>query len=170
MLFFTRKQCFFAGIGLVCLGGLGLSPTPASAATATATIAVSASVVASCSITANPLSFGDYLSSDLTATTEVGVTCTDTTPYTVGLTAGNGPDATVTTRQMTGGTTEATLNYALYQDSTHSTNWEDVGGGTLTPETGTGIQQDFTVYGDIPAGQIVPPDSYTDSITATVSY
>src|SRR5271156_6695972 len=40
----------------------------------------------------------------------------------------------------------------------------------LTPETGTGIQQDFTVYGDIPAGQIVPPDSYTDSITATVSY
>jgi spore coat protein U-like protein len=36
--------------------------------------------------------------------------------------------------------------------------------------TGNGAIQALTVYGQTPAGQYVSPGSYTDTITATITY
>ncbi len=162
---------------LACLGFLGatvlgLPSSPASAATtasASTTFTVSATVQATCLITANPLAFGTYTGLAANATTTIAVTCTNTTPYNVGLDAGLTSGATVSTRQMKGPGTDV-LNYGLYQDSTHATNWGSTVGTDTETGTGNGSAQSLTVYGQVPANQYVTPGSYSDTITATVTY
>jgi len=153
----------------------GQAPTPgtytdtitisvvSSAGTQTGNFSVTATVSAECTIAATALSFGTYTGAVLNVNSAVNVTCTNSTPYNVGLNQGTATGATVTTRKMTGAST--TLNYALYSNSGLSTNW----GATLAG-TGNGSLQALTVYGQIPAGQYVKPGSYTDTITATVTY
>ncbi len=144
---------------------------PAQASTSTATIAVSASVLSSCGVTALPLAFGTYSptqSTNSTATTTIAVTCTNGTPYNVGMNAGTGTGATVATHKMTSGSN--TLNYTLYQDSGYSTVWGTTIGTNTETGTGTGLVQTITVYGSITALQSVPAGSYTDSVTVTLTY
>lgn len=141
-----------------------LTPSPAFAATATAPIAVSASVVATCVISATALGFGNYTGVVNNATSTVTVQCTNTTPYTVALNAGTSSGSTVTARKMTG-TAGVFLNYGLFSDAGHSANFV-----TTASITGNGSGQAITVYGQIPAAQYVAPNSYTDTVTATVTY
>lgn len=155
-----------AGVGLMGTAAIGLSP--AVAATATSTFTVSATVAATCLISAAPLAFGTYTGVLLAGTGSVSVTCTTTTPYNVGLSAGLAPGATVTTRQMTGPAT-ALLGYVLTQDAAHATNWGNTIGSWMGG-SGNGAAQVITVYGQIAAGQFVVPGTYTDTITATVNY
>lgn len=121
-----------------------------------------------CSISANALSFGNYSGAVTRATTTLSVTCTDTTPYDVGLSAGTTTGATVTNRMMTG-PGGATLNYSLYSNSGYSTNWGN-STGSWVAGTGTGAAQTLTVYGQIPANQRTDSGTYTDTIIATVNY
>ena len=169
----SGNKLFLAGVGLLAALAFGLPSTPAAAATATATMGVSATVQATCSITTTPLAFPTYTGAqdDSTGSLSVTVTCTDTTPYTIGLDAGLGTGATVTTRTMTVGGVGATLNYALFQDAGRSIPWGNTPGtDTSASATGTGAAQLVTVYGRIPAGQLIAPGAYTDTITATVYY
>ncbi|WP_459694318.1 spore coat protein U domain-containing protein, partial [Achromobacter xylosoxidans] len=64
----------------------------AARAQTTANMAVTLTITANCTIGANNLSFGSHgvLNTALNNTTTVNVTCTNTTPYTVGLSAGTG--------------------------------------------------------------------------------
>ena len=157
-------------IGFTILGILlGLVPTTLRAATATTTFSVTATVQATCLISANALSFGTYTGVQIASTTTLQVTCTNTTPYNVGLNAGTATGATVTTRKMTG-PASATLNYALYQDSGHTTNWGQTVGTDTEAGTGDGSAQTLTVYGLLSANQYPAPGSYSDTITATVTY
>ena len=90
---------------------------------ATTTFPVNATVLKSCLVTANPLSFGSYdptAVANLDGTTTLSVFCTVGTSYTVGLNAGTASGATVTTRNMVNGAN--TLNYALYQETARTTN------------------------------------------------
>ena len=89
-----------AGIGVLATLALGLSPIPAIAATSTAPMTVTATVQATCVITTTNMAFGTYTGIVLPSTATLSVTCTNTTPYTVGLSAGlgTGPIATVTAR------------------------------------------------------------------------
>ncbi len=121
-----------------------------------------------CTISANPLSFGNYAGALLNATTTLSVTCTNTAPYTVGLNAGTSTGATVTNRMMTG-PGGALLDYALYSNSSRSINWGNSAGSWVTG-TGTGAVQTLTVYGQIPANQTRISGTYTDTITATITY
>jgi spore coat protein U-like protein len=135
-------------------------------------MAVSATVQSACIVAATALSFGSYnptSASNTDATTTLSVTCTSGTSYTVGLNAGTGSGATVTSRKMTNGGN--TLGYALYQDSSRTTNWGNTP-GTDTPASATAGSSaaTLTVYGRITAGQNVPAATYTDSITVTVNY
>jgi spore coat protein U-like protein len=77
--------------------------------------------------------------------------------------------ATVTARSMTG-PASALLSYQLFRDSGHSLNWGVTIGTDTVSVTGNGSAQVQTVYGQIPAGQFVAPGSYSDTITATVTY
>jgi spore coat protein U-like protein len=103
------------------------------------------------------------------ASSTVTVTCTSGTTYTVGLNQGLTTGATVTTRQM--GITQPAggLNYSLLTTSYTGANWGNTSGSWVSG-TGNGAAQALTVYGVLPAAQYVPPGSYTDTITATVTY
>jgi spore coat protein U-like protein len=155
----------------VLLGTVGLSVVPrsADAATATTTFAVTATVAATCIIAAAPLPFGTYSGVVDAVSSTVTVTCTNTTPYNVGLSAGLAPLATVTTRGMVG-PGAAVLGYGLFTNAGHTTNW----GQTVLTDTvagiGNGAAQPITVFGQIPASEFVAPGAYADTITATVTF
>ena len=139
-----------------------LALTPSQAATTTATFTVTANVLTTCNVDADNLHFGNYSGVEIDATTTVTATCSTGTPYTVALSPGTSPAATVTTRKMTPLTGTDTLSYSLSQDAAHSVNWGNTP-GTDTPAqaTGTGTPQQLTVFGRIPAGQFPGPGAYS---------
>lgn len=159
---------------LVIAGALLVPTASALAATTTTTFSPSATVVASCSVTASALNFGniDPLTNATTATTgttTIDVTCSNGTSYDVGLDAGTATSATVTTRAMTSGSN--TLQYGLFTDANHTTNWGNTVGTDTVTGTGDGTAQPITVYGQIPSGQnTAPTGTYTDTVTVTVTY
>lgn len=136
--------------------------------TATTDLVLTVVILPSCSISANPLAFGSYSGAVVNATTTLSVTCTNTTPYNVGLSAGSGSGATVTSRKMTG-PGGASLDYSLFSNSTRTTNWGNTS-GSWVGGTGNGAAQTLTVYGQVPANQHPTAGSYTDTIIATVNY
>ncbi len=157
-----------AAMALLSVAGLIGAPAYAST-TATTTFSVTATVNATCTISATNLAFGTYTGTAVSQQSTVSVTCSNTTPYNVGLNAGTTTGATVTTRQMAG-PSGATLSYALYSDTAHTVNWGNTVGTDTVTGTGNGAAQALTVYGLITAGQYPSPGSYTDTVTATVTY
>ncbi len=155
-----------AFVGFLALGPASVS---AGASTATATFLVTATVASTCTISTTPLAFGSYTGAISQVNTTVTVTCTNTTPYNLGLNAGVSTGATVTNRSMTG-PASALLSYGLFRDAGHTLNWGMTIGTDTLSVTANGSAQVATVYGQIPAGQFVAPGSYTDTITATVTY
>jgi spore coat protein U-like protein len=151
---------------------------PAQAGTATANLSVSASVAANCTISTSALSFGSYdpvstnASTPLSGTGGVTVTCTSGASAAITLDAGTTPAAgssnAVPLRQVGDGTGDL-LAYALYQDAPHTTAWGNTS-GTGIGDTGNGTAQSITVYGSVAAGQNVPAGSYSDTVTATVTF
>ena len=163
----STRKAMLAVLGAAC--SLCLIPGTALAATATTTFQVTATVQATCLISATTLAFGTYNGTLVTSTSTISVTCTNTTPYNVGLDAGLATGATVTTRKMQG-PSGALLNYGLYRDSGHTNNWGTTVGTDTQSGTGNGSAQTLTVYGQLGANQFVTPGSYSDTITATISY
>lgn len=161
-----KSAVYGLALGLLALG---LGSRTASAATATTTFAVSATVQATCLVSATPMAFGTYTGAVVNSTSTISVTCTNTTTYNVGLSAGLASGATVTTRQMAG-PSSALLNYALFSDSSRSVNWGQTVNTDTVAGTGNGGAQALTVYGQAAAGQYVTPGTYGDTITATVTY
>jgi spore coat protein U-like protein len=131
---------------------------------------VSVTLLASCSVTATNMTFPTtgVLSTAVDATSTLNVTCTNTTPYTVGLSAGTGAGATVASRKMTGPGGE-TVGYSLYRDSARGLVWGTTVGSTLAG-TGTGSAQAITVYGRAPVQTTPAPGTYADMINVTVTY
>src|SRR5690349_21392447 len=142
------------------------------AATTTSTFTVSITLVATCTInSASALNFGSsvgVLSSNIDQTSTVSVTCSNTTPYNIGLDAGTASGATVTTRKMSSGGNS--VNYSLYSDSGRATNWGNTVGTDTVSATGNGAAQSYTVYGRVPSQSTPAPGAYTDTITVTVTY
>ncbi|WP_206956029.1 Csu type fimbrial protein [Trinickia acidisoli] len=143
--------------------------------TATAQFTVSLTLQGNCTISANPLNFGTngVLSSAVNQQTTVSVTCTNTTPYNVGLDGGTVSGSTVTSRLLAGtasGNTSTTVGFQLYQDSGHSTVWGNTQGSNTVGGTGTGSAQSITIYGQVPAQTTPQPDTYQTTITATVYF
>jgi spore coat protein U-like protein len=137
--------------------------------TFTGTMQVSGTVSAYCSLSATALGFGTYSGALLKVNSAVTATCTNTTTYNVGLNQGTATGATVTTRQMTG-PSSSLLNYTLFSNAGLTTNWGNTVGTSTLAGTGNGSAQALTVYGEIPAAQYVRPGSYSDTITATITY
>lgn len=130
---------------------------------------VATTVRAACTLSATSLAFGSYTGAPINSTATITVTCTNTTTYNVGLSAGTASGATVTNRSMTG-PNSAKLGYKLFRDSGRTLNWGNTVGTDTVSGTGSGSVQSLTVYGQLPGGQYVAPGSYADTITATVTY
>jgi len=146
-----------------------LAVTSAQAATSTTTFDVTATIIASCTIAATNLTFGNYdplSATDLDATSTISVTCSNAAPYDVRL--NGGASGSTAARTMLNGAN--TLNYQMYSDSGRTTVWGNTA-PTGVSGTGIGSNQDITVYGRVANGQTTPPvGAYMDTITATITY
>lgn len=162
---------------------LGLTMPSAHAAsystgTATANFSVSLVLKASCTIAATPLNFGENsgngnVLATVSATNNLTVSCTNTTPYNVGLDAGTVTGSTLVKRLMAGttaGNTATTMAFQLYQDADHHSEWGNTQGTDTVAGVGTGTPQTIPVYGAIPKQPAPKPDTYKTTITATVYF
>lgn len=135
-------------------------------------------VLCSCTITSTPISFGNYdpLSPiALTSTGTLGFSCNlgvslGGINFTIALNTGSSGAFAARTMKNGGNT----LSYNLYTAASDTTVWGDGTAGTSTvtgtyPSTGA-PPVNTTVYGLIPAQQNVLSGSYSDSITATVTF
>lgn len=138
----------------------------------TATFDVTMRVVADCTIAANAIDFGQtgVITAAISGSSTINVTCTNTTPYNVGLDAGTGVGSTGTTRFLngSGGNTD-TVAFNLYR-SPGSGLWGNTQGTDTMAGTGNGNAQQLTVYGEVPVQKAPTPDSYKSTITATIYF
>lgn len=144
----------------------------ASAATASDDMIVSITIVNSCTIDATDLNFGtqNSLAANIDADTTVEVACTGAGPLDIAFTVGGGTGATFDTRLMTGATD--TIEYSLYSDAARTQVLGDgTGGSAVISSTSTGGTDSFPIYGRVFGGQNPKPvGSYTDTVTATVTF
>lgn len=149
-----------------------LDLAPSYAATRTATFNVTAQVVSDCTIVSAPnLDFGTIgvLNIAYYANSTLVVACTPGTAYTVGLDAGSVSGSTVGTRYLNG--PGGNLNFVLTRDSGYAQIWGNTPGTDTAGGTGTGSNQNYTIYGRINAMQATrAPGSYTTTVTATITY
>lgn len=149
--------------------------------TATTTFNVTATVPGTCKVSAANLAFGTYTpgSGAITGNSDITVNCTNTTAFTVALSAGD--SGSYTQRYMENTTTSSDLlDYQLYTTSALTSVWGDgssTDGTSTVTGTGAGMAPanaiTETVYGQIPdtaTNQAAVPGSYQDTITVTVSY
>ena len=156
---------------LLVVGMMPWAELHAQAQTATTTFRVTAKVQAVCEITATDLAFGTYTAQGATplqGTTLLRATCTPGSTYNIGLNEGTSPGATVNARKMASGTNA--LNYQLYSDSARQTIWGNTAGTNTVTGVGTGLAVDHTVFGAVPAAQVIPAGGYADTTTVRIYY
>jgi spore coat protein U-like protein len=156
---------------LLMLGLMPWAELQAQSQTVSTTFRVSARVEAVCAVTATDLVFGTYTAqagTPLQGTTLLSATCTPGSSYQVGLSEGTSPGATINARKMVSAT--GALNYQLYKDSARQQIWGNTQGTDTVTGVGTGIAQDHTVFGAVPAAQVVPAGDYQDTVTVRVYY
>jgi spore coat protein U-like protein len=175
----NRKNAFSAisaGAVFAAFAAAGTASFSAQAApiTKNASFLVSLIVSSDCSISANPLPFGTADSTLVTLAmkhdTNLSVTCTTGTTYTVALDAGTVTGSAVTGRLMAGtGTNTSTVQYQLYSDSGYSSIWGDTSSNWVSG-VGTGVAVSVPVYGEVPAQPIPAADNYSTTETATITF
>jgi spore coat protein U-like protein len=131
-------------------------------ATATANFTVTATVAANCTVSTSAagIPFGTYAAGGgaKTGTLNILVTCTNGTPYTIGLSDGSGGGTALGMRTMASAATAADkLEYNLYLDTGYLVKWNDplanLPGTNNASGTGTGMLAGGTlypVYGQLP--------------------
>jgi spore coat protein U-like protein len=165
------RRNILAASTLVLLAAGAALPQAALAGTATTTLGVSLTINAGCNVASSPVGFPaqTVLASAVNQSGSISVTCTNTTPYNVGLDKGAGSGASVSNRLMTG-PSSATVAYGLYQDSGHGTNWGNTVGTDTVSGTGTGNAQTLNVYGQIGSQTTPQPGAYADTVNVTVTF
>lgn len=157
-----------AAFSIVALAG-----AQANAATSSnSSFQVTLNVQGSCSIqSATDMAFGaqSTLASNLDVTSSIGVQCTNSTPYTISLSAGGGAGATIASRLLTnaGG---GTIGYGIFRDSNRTQVWGSTASVDTQGGTGNGSVQTYTAYGRV--APVVSPaiGSYNDTVSVTVTY
>ncbi len=136
---------------------------------------VSATVSKQCTVTAGAnLSLGTVAptATNIPGNTSIAVTCSNTTPYYVGLLPSNNNTAGAGVMSGTGGN-PSTVPYQLYQNAAFSTAWGNTAtsssAGNGVAGSGTGVAQSYTVYARAASADF-QPDTYTDTVVVNVNY
>jgi len=132
---------------------------------------VNATVVNNCLISATNIAFTStgVLSSALNASGAITARCTNGDAYRIALSSGSSGNVAARQMQRSGG--GGTVNYQLYTDSAHTSAWGDgTAGTTMATGTGSGNAVSINVYGRVPAQSTPMPGSYSDTITATITF
>lgn len=138
---------------------------------ATFPFTVNATVNKLCTVTTNGnIAIGPVNSTAVNSTSNnsLSVTCTNSTPYTVGLVPSN--SSTVGRGVMSG--TGSNTDKVPYQLSSTPGPTGTVWGSSaanMVAGTGTGSALSYTVYATVPSANYTP-DSYTDTVTVNVTY
>ena len=129
--------------------------------------------VASCTISANSVSFGTYNVFDGTALDSTGTitySCNNAASN-ITISLSKGASSTYSNRVMTKGSEQ--LGYNLYLNAARTTIWGDGTSGTsvytrANPPNNSNVN--VTVYGRVVAGQDVSAGSFADTISATINF
>jgi spore coat protein U-like protein len=151
-----------------------LATSAAIADTASSTFKVLINVTKACSVTAGTASnidFGSVLSSAtaLSASSNINVTCSKSTPYNIGLLPSNSntSGAGVMSPTTTG---PDTIPYQLRSVSATGPVWGNATSPANTvANTGTGAAQSIPVWATV-ASVNVTPGAYLDTVTVQVNY
>lgn len=129
-----------------------------------------ATVVRTCGVTTTALDFGTLgsLSAIIDGASQLRVTCTIGTPYTIGLGGGVANATSPTQRKMTRLT--STITYGLYGDAARTQGWFNTGAFYQASGTANGLAQTYNIYGRIPVQTTPPIGVYTDTVVVTVTY
>jgi spore coat protein U-like protein len=165
-------------LAALAAGSLLAATVEVKALTATANLTVQVNITASCTVGASTLDFGAVAGTSLTsvaqATGSVSVTCTNGSPYAIGM--GQGANYSTTNRMVNGGANY--LSYGLYTDSGYSHPWTTAASNnscstanSCVTGTGTGAAVATPLYGQIAITSPAPaPGAYTDTVVMTVTY
>lgn len=124
---------------------------------------------AACTVTATPVAFGAYPPFSASPTNSTGTLMLHCAPAAdVVIALSTGGSGSYASRRMGNGGFH--LNYQLYSNAARTTVWGDGTAGTVTVSERVTGNHSNTIYGRIPALQGVPPGSYVDTITVTVTY
>ena len=145
---------------LLILIMLGMLPSAGLNAqqTARTTLAVTARLEESCKVTAPDLALGKYTAqrgAPPQAKLALSVTCTPDTTYSVGVNKGTTHGATTSERKT------ATAGAAVPGNTIGTENVTGVG---------TGTEVNHTLFGGVPAAQVVQAGDYADTLTVRVHY
>lgn len=164
-----RKLSLIGAALFAFVGAASAAPNPA-----TATFQVSIQIQAACSVTAANINFltQDSSATGLSATNNLSVICSRTTPYRIGLIpAGGNTVGSGTMKSATPVTNTDTVPYQLRSVSATGPVWGSILGTNTVAGTGTGLAQSVPVFATIPGnGANVAPDTYTDTVTVNVTY
>jgi len=164
---------------MIAFGGFAMTATAATVAGGT--FQVSITIQSSCSVSSGAgsnIAIGSVpantpvASALLKGTSNISVTCSNTTPYIVGLKT---TDGTAGTGHMNGPGGNV-VPYSLFQDSGYSTVWGGTGtapgAGTQGNDfsgTGTGAAQSIPVYAQVTNPNFTP-GAYSDTVTVSLIY
>lgn len=148
------------------LVGLSLM-APARAGSDTDQLTVTATVLSACSLSGGTLSFGTYTSGqtgnlDVNGTINY-VNCSGSLSFTLD----GGGSGNINARQMSAGSSR--LNYQVYRNAARNAVWgtgADAHGVVLIGTQSGAV----TVYGRIPANQVVADGTYTDTVNITLTF
>jgi len=176
------------GILLLLLSSYAMATNSTGSNKATATLS------ASCVISADTLSFGNYNPSqgDSLSSGTIRTKCTKATPYGIGLIYSNyginntikygfiASDGNKWINYMPSQTSGDRLGYNIYQDAgltkifgnayTPSANWSANGISVSIYKTGTGEDQITTMYGAMSGAQYVTPGNYSVNVGVGVYF
>lgn len=154
-------------------------PCPTGGSTSGSGSSFTATISSSCNVSTTSLNFGSSpsaITSNINSTATITAQCTNSTPYSIGL--GNGANANGSQRRMQLGTTGNYINYNLYTNSGYSDAWSATtsttsctsGASTCDLGTGTGSNQNYTVYGQVPPQTAPSSGTYSDTVVVTVTF
>ena len=155
-----------------------LSAVSASAATTTGTVAVSATVGTNCILSTTPIAFGVYDPLSATAKTGTGqVQLVCTIGATPSVAIDNGLNVTGAQRRLVSGGTNY-LSYDVYQPTTnaagaacaYTTAYATTAPGFALTAAPSTASRAYNLCGQVPAGQAAPNGTYSDTVTATITF
>lgn len=173
------------GVALVSLLVTLAAQTGAYAGTTTASAKATATLGSNCSISATGINFGSITQNGSTqglwapSQGNISVLCTNKTTYKIALNMG--VNKTGDSRYLVGNNSGQAVLYTICQSASFSGTLGNGGSCALTwrtsssgvdiekSGTGTGAVQSYPMYGIVNTGYYTP-DTYSDTITATLTY
>lgn len=160
-------------IRLICVAAAAAgmaAAAPAQAGQATQTLPVSATVLNSCTVTAQPLVWTVNVptNADIDITGSVAVRCPPNTAFLVEM--DNGLHAAGNNRRVRNVTLNAHIRYGVFKNPARTQAWRTGAAGGLSGNSGATGTTVLPVYARLQSSNNLRAGGYTDTITVTITF